>query len=1077
MAVASGLYLWATALCPGQITTTNFFNWETAPVHPVDLSPDGTKLAVCNLPDNRLEIFDVTSGKLLPLGNIPVGLDPVTVRFRTSTELWVANYISDSISIVDLPSMRVVNSITTSNEPSDIVFAGTPQRAFISCGQPNLVQIFNTSTFQVVTNLVIDGNRPRAMATSPDGSKVYVAIFESGNASTIIGTGVSPLTALPRPSPINFPNAPSGGQNPPPNSGTNFSPAISSLTSTAAPPRVGLIVKKNSVGRWMDDNLGDWTEFIRGTNAAFTGRLPNWDMPDHDLAIIDATNFGINYASGLMNICMAIAVNPASGKISVVGTDAINNVRYQPVLNGVFIRVNLAQVDPLNLTNNILDLNSHLSYQTPQVSQAEREKSIGDPRAIVWNSNGSRGYVTGLGSDNLIIIDAQGHRTGLNPSINLGQGPTGLALDESRHRLFVYNRFVGSISTVDTISETVVDTLPLFDPTPQVIKVGRPHLYNTHQTSGLGQIACGSCHVDTRFDRLAWDLGDQTEPFTLINSTFNFLSPPPAVTNNFHPMKGPMVTQTLQDIIGHEPFHWRGDKEGLEEFNGTFTNLQGAVTALTTNEMQEFKSFLATVRFAPNPFRQLDNSLSTNLPLPGHFALGRGTLTNGAPLPNGNAQSGQTAFRLTTATGCIICHTLPTGVGTDMRFNGFQWLQLPLSTNSSHHAAMLQLERSSNLPFKIPQLRNMFDKMGMDLTRTTSRAGFGFSHDGSVDSLTRFVQDSFAFTNDQATADMVAFMVSFSGSDLIPGSLTDPNRSPGLASLDTQAGVGRQITINSPAQVTLIDTMVTLANSSTSRIDLVVKGLKDGLSRGWFFDRTSAKFLSDRQSETFTAVALRAFASVGSEQTYTLVPRGTGKRIGIDRDADGYLDRDELDFGSDPANSLSLATNTPPHLSSMTNLMVLKGRLLTLNFTATDADIPAQTLTFSLGAPVPPGASINSTNGIFLWVPSGPPGATTNSVTIIVTDNGTPNKNDTKTFTVTAVDLNVSSFNATASGTTLGWSSIPGQTYRLQYKANLEDPVWIDLSGDVTATGNNASKTDLSTGTNSTRFYRILALP
>jgi DNA-binding beta-propeller fold protein YncE len=805
---ATGLYLLGTAPGWGQINTTNFFNWETAPVHPVALSPDGTKLVVCNLPDNRLEVFDVTSGKPVPSGSIPVGLDPVTVRFRTATELWVANYISDSVSIVDLPSMRVVNSITTSNEPSDIVFAGIPQRAFVSCGQPNLVQVFNPSTFQVVTNLAIDGNRPRAMATSPDGSKVYVAIFESGNASTIIGTGVSALTGLPRPSPINFPNAPSGGQNPPPNSGANFVPAINPMLSTSAPPRVSLIVKKNSAGRWMDDNLGDWTEFIRGTNAAFTGRLPGWDMPDHDLAVIDASTFSMNYANGLMNICMAVAVNPASGKISVVGTEALNNIRFEPVLNGTFIRVNLAQVDPLNLTNQILDLNSHLTYQTALVSQTEREKSIGDPRGIVWSSDGSRGYVTGLGSDNLVVIDAQGHRAGLNPTINLGQGPTGLALDESRHRLYVYNRFGGSVSTVDTINETVVDTRPVFDPTPQVIKVGRPHLYNTHKSSGLGQVACGSCHVDTRFDRLAWDLGNQMNNFTIINPTFNFLGVPPTATNNFHPMKGPMVTQTLQDIIGHEPFHWRGDKEGLEEFNGTFTNLQSAVTALTTNEMQEFKNFLATVRFAPNPFRQIDNSLSTSLPLPGQFALGRGVLTNGAPLPNGNAQAGQTAFRLTTASGCIICHTLPTGLGTDMRFSGIQWFQLPLSTNSSHHAAMLQLERSSNLPFKIAQLRNLFDKTGLDFTRTNSRAGFGFFHDGSVDSLTRFIQDGFAITSDQATADMVAFLVSFSGSDLIPGSLTDPNRSPGLASLDTQAGVGRQITINNSAQVSLIDTMV-----------------------------------------------------------------------------------------------------------------------------------------------------------------------------------------------------------------------------------------------------------------------------
>ena len=62
----------------GQITTTNFFNWETAPIHPVALSPDGARLAVCNLPDARVEIFDITSGKPVPAGNLPVGIDPVT---------------------------------------------------------------------------------------------------------------------------------------------------------------------------------------------------------------------------------------------------------------------------------------------------------------------------------------------------------------------------------------------------------------------------------------------------------------------------------------------------------------------------------------------------------------------------------------------------------------------------------------------------------------------------------------------------------------------------------------------------------------------------------------------------------------------------------------------------------------------------------------------------------------------------------------------------------------------------------------------------------------------------------------
>ena len=188
---------------------------------------------------------------------------------------------------------------------------------------------------------------------------------------------------------------------------------------------MGLIVKKDGQGRWMDDNGGDWSSYITGTNAAFTGRVPGWDMPDHDLAIINTTNFGISYARGLMNICMAVAVNPATGKISVVGTDALNNLRFQDDLESIFIRVKLAQVDPLTLNNVVTDLNPHLNYLDQMVAQTERDKSIGDPRGIVWSSDGARAYVTGMGSDNLIIIDAAGNRAGLRQRSTWGRGRQG----------------------------------------------------------------------------------------------------------------------------------------------------------------------------------------------------------------------------------------------------------------------------------------------------------------------------------------------------------------------------------------------------------------------------------------------------------------------------------------------------------------------------------------------------------------------------------------------------------------------------------------------------------------------------
>src|SRR5262245_20526433 len=76
-------------------TNGGLVNWENAHVHPLDLTPDhGTLLAV-NTPDNRLEVFNVDAGGITRRGAIQVGLDPVSVRARTNTEIWVINHVSD----------------------------------------------------------------------------------------------------------------------------------------------------------------------------------------------------------------------------------------------------------------------------------------------------------------------------------------------------------------------------------------------------------------------------------------------------------------------------------------------------------------------------------------------------------------------------------------------------------------------------------------------------------------------------------------------------------------------------------------------------------------------------------------------------------------------------------------------------------------------------------------------------------------------------------------------------------------------------------------------------------------------
>jgi YVTN family beta-propeller protein len=894
--------------CSGQPThgsASSFVNFETPPVQPIALSPDGSRLAVCNLSAGRLEIFDVGSGTAVSLGSVPVGIDPVSVRFLTPGEAWVVNHISDSISVVDVEGRRVVATLQTLDTPADVIFAGSPRRAYVSCAMPNTVQVFDPVTRQLVTNLVIEAERPKALATSPDGRKVYAAIFESGNATTIVGARLEGLSYFGNV--VSLPTGPYGGKNPPPNSGTNLSPSLNIALSNAPAPTTGLIVRKNSEGRWVDDNQRDWTQYVSGTNASLTRRVPGWDLPDRDVAIIDTEDFSVTYATGLMNLCMGIAVNPASGQITVVGTDAINDVRFEPNLNGIFVRAKIGLVDPFTLTTTVKDLNPHLDYATRTLPQSERDKSIGEPRGIVWNAGGTRGYVTGMGSRNLVVIDTAGNRARPLP-IELQEGPIGLALDEAHERLYVLNRFSASLSIVNTDTDRLLTNVPLFDPTPRAVKAGRRHLYDTRRTSGLGQASCASCHPDARMDRLGWDLGDPSGELT--QTTINLLGNlQPTI---YHPMKGVMMTQTLQDILGHEPFHWRGDRPFIESFNQTFINLMAASTALTASEMRELRDFLGTIRLPPNPYRTFVNGLSTNLPLPGHWSQGNGGSTAGTPLPNGNAQAGLQRFRVNAI--CTTCHTLPTGLGFDYTNNN-SGIRVPyLGTNGEHHVAnYFRLE--GGLPSKIAQFRNMPDKVGMDGTHTQSRAGFGFGHDGSVDSLERFIFNVGAgdFRADQDMANIVAFILSVSGSDLPQPNTSDNFRLlPGPSSQDVPAAVGKQITLESPLRVPLLDAMLALADSPTSRVDLIAKGLTEGAVRGWFYDRSMGLFQSDRRNETLSPDALIDLAGAGRELTFTVVSRGTGQRLGIDRDDDGVYDGDELDAGTNPDDWGFIYLVSPP---------------------------------------------------------------------------------------------------------------------------------------------------------------------
>lgn len=86
-----------------------------------------------------------------------------------------------------------------------------------------------------------------------------------------------------------------------------------------------------------------------------------------------------------------------------------------------------------------------------------------------------------------------------------------------------------------------------------------------------------------------------------------------------------------------------------------------------------------------------------------------------------------------------------------------------------------------------------------------------------------------------------------------------------------------------------------------------------------------------------------------------------------------------------------LKTNNVPNVSVPGDGQVNEGAVFSFTALASDADVPAQSLEFSLDSNgLPAGAVINATNGLFTWQPGEEHGGNAYVVTVRVADNGTP---------------------------------------------------------------------------------------
>lgn len=831
--------------------------FESGPVRPIALSSDGQRLYVTNTPANCLEIYTVDGDTLRLASAVSVGLEPVAVAERNANEVWVVNHLSDSVSVVRLDGTpRVLRTLQVGDEPRDIVFAGaTRDRAFITAAnrgqnRPGFtsaslttpgsgradVWVFDAASLdeslngKPVTIVTLPADVPRALAVSNDGRTVYAATFMSGNRTTVLHRDA-----------LNTPK-----------------PGISTSADGVQAPATGLIVRFDGTA-WRDEARNDWSSRVKFT------------LPDEDVFAIDATAASPAITarhSGVGTTLFNMAVSPTDGRLFVSNTEAFNEVRFEgsgargnTSVRGRIAESRITVITPSSGNVSAVHLNRHVNFALPQgasLAAAEKAKSLSQPTALVFSPNGDTLYTAALGSSKVAALPAAAIANGSYAAdasryIDVPAGPVGLTLNASGSRLFVYSRVAHAVAVIDTVNRTVLTTRSLFSPESTVVKDGRRFLYDANLSSANGTVSCSSCHVFGDLDHLAWDLGnpdDRTQ-----NNPNAYLPLSPRTTTRFHPLKGPMTTQTLRGMRGNGPLHWRGDRTGttrvvvrgqtetleeaaFKEFNGAFVGLLGRETPLNPTQMQAFTDFSMQLMMPPNPVRALDNSLTAD------EAAGRDIYMN---------------FPITLLGSCDNCHRLR----PDQRQFGTNGLM-------SFEGGRI----TEN--FKIPQLRNVYTKAGMfgfsgDGSGSSGAQirGFGFSNDGALDTLDNFFRDpvfNFPPPAAETRRQVIAFVLAFD-SDLLPV-------------------VGQQVTWR-PGASEVIESRLSVLRAQAQAggprrgCDLVAAATVNGTAYSAVLQADGSWAM--RGGGTRTDTELRGLVTATQPITFTCAPPGTGRRIALDQ--------------------------------------------------------------------------------------------------------------------------------------------------------------------------------------------------
>lgn len=127
----------------------------------------------------HIAVFDTSTGKLVK--QIPVDVSPYALQFNEDGSLlYVSNWGSENIGVIDVAAGKVVATIPTGSNPNDMKLLG--DRLFVSNGNENTVTVIDTKKRQAIETIHVGptlrapaGSTPNALALDRRNMMLFVA--------------------------------------------------------------------------------------------------------------------------------------------------------------------------------------------------------------------------------------------------------------------------------------------------------------------------------------------------------------------------------------------------------------------------------------------------------------------------------------------------------------------------------------------------------------------------------------------------------------------------------------------------------------------------------------------------------------------------------------------------------------------------------------------------------------------------------------------------------------------------------------------------------------------------------------